>query len=193
MNLKPFTGPGSTPSRRRFWDKVTQAVVASQKIAGRFVTVDEHIGKGTVINVGETSLRRPTPPPPTDSGACCDEEGGCTTTTETECTGTFQGIGVPCDPNPCQGCCCGAPFCDEGFIVCDSIPGSEFITGITTLAECNAAGGRFIPGTEHLGCNLGECAIDPGWACCTPEQFCCVFDGFPECDASPCPELSPPP
>ncbi len=58
MNLKPFKGPGSTPSRRRFWDKVTQAVVASQKVAGRHVTVDEHQGMGTVINVDDTSARR---------------------------------------------------------------------------------------------------------------------------------------
>ncbi len=67
MNLETFTGPGSTPSRRRFWDKVTQAVIASQKIAGRFVTVDEHLGKGTVINVADTSARRRPP-----SGGCPD-------------------------------------------------------------------------------------------------------------------------
>ncbi len=51
MNLESFTGPGSTPSRRRFWDQVTDAVVSSQKVAGRNVSVDEHSGKGTVINV----------------------------------------------------------------------------------------------------------------------------------------------
>ncbi len=102
MNLKPFTGSGSTPSRRRFWDKVTQAVIASQKVAGRFVTVDEHPGKGTVINVNDTSSRRPTPPPTT--GACCDDEGNCTITTEAGCEGTFQGVGTVCDPNPCVTC-----------------------------------------------------------------------------------------
>ncbi len=58
MNLEPFTGPGSTPSRRRFWDKAVAAVIASQKVAGRFVTTDEHPGKGTVINVDDTSARR---------------------------------------------------------------------------------------------------------------------------------------
>ncbi len=192
MKLKPFTGPGSTPSRRRFWDNVTQAVIASEKLAGRFVTVDEHPGKGTVINVADSSTRRGGGPPST-TGACCDDEGNCTITTEGECTGIFQGIGVPCDPNPCQGCCCGIPFCDEGLVVCDSDPGSEFITGISTLAGCNAVGGRFILGAEHEGCNLGECNTEPGWVCCDPEQFCCVFGGVPECDASPCPELVPPP
>ncbi len=80
MNLKPFTGPGSTPSRRRFWDKVTQAVIASQKVAGRFVTVDEHPGKGTVINVADNRRPTPTPPPPT----------GCPTSI------TFDGIEFCC-------------------------------------------------------------------------------------------------
>ncbi len=78
MNLKPFTGPGSTPSRRRFWDKVTQAVIASQKVAGRHVTVDEHQGMGTVINVADTSARR----------------GGGTPSTDL-CV-TFSGITSPC-------------------------------------------------------------------------------------------------
>ncbi len=51
MNLDSFTGPGSTPSRRRFWDKVTAYVIASQKVAGKNVSVSEHEGKGTLINV----------------------------------------------------------------------------------------------------------------------------------------------
>ncbi len=51
MNLDSFTGPGSTPSRRRFWDKVTQSVIASQKVAGKNVSVDEHQGYGTIISV----------------------------------------------------------------------------------------------------------------------------------------------
>ncbi len=52
---------------------MTKAVNASQKIAGRFVTVDEHPGKGTLINVADTSARRgsgPTPPPET----CCGRD-----------------------------------------------------------------------------------------------------------------------
>ncbi len=65
--MKSFTGPGSTPSRRRFWDQVTAAVNASRKIAGRHVTVSEHEGKGTLVNVDDTSLRRPPP-----SGVCIE-------------------------------------------------------------------------------------------------------------------------
>ncbi len=51
MNLESFTGSGSTPSRRRFWDKVTAYVIASQKVAGKNVSVSEHQGAGTLINV----------------------------------------------------------------------------------------------------------------------------------------------
>ncbi len=56
--LKPFKGPGSTPSRRRFWAQLADAVNASRKIAGRHVSVDVHPGKGTLVNVDDTSARR---------------------------------------------------------------------------------------------------------------------------------------
>ncbi len=65
MNLDSFTGPGSTPSRRRFWDKITQAVTASQKIQGENVSVEEHKGMGTLINVPSDN-RRSTPSTPPD-------------------------------------------------------------------------------------------------------------------------------
>ncbi len=60
--MESFKGEGSTPSRRRFWDQVTQTVNQSRKIAGRFVTVDEHYGKGSVINVAESAARRGSSP-----------------------------------------------------------------------------------------------------------------------------------
>ncbi len=78
MNLESFSGEGSTPSRRRFWDKVTQAVIASQKIAGKNVTCDEHQGTGTVVNVADN--RRPT-------GACQITFSGITL-----CTGCIDGL-----------------------------------------------------------------------------------------------------
>ena len=59
MNLKPFEGPDSTPSRRRFWDAARDAVMLAQKVGGRFVSVDEHPGKGSVINVADR--KRPLP------------------------------------------------------------------------------------------------------------------------------------
>ncbi len=50
VNLHSFRGPGSTPRRRRFWDRVVQAVNASQKIQGENISVDEHQGIGTIIS-----------------------------------------------------------------------------------------------------------------------------------------------
>ncbi len=87
MNLDSFTGPGSTPSRRRFWDKVTAAVIASQKVAGDNVSVDEHQGAGTVINVDRKAGAM--------DGACCD---GAETITV-----TFDGILFCPDGNPYSG------------------------------------------------------------------------------------------
>ncbi len=54
MNLDKFTGSGSTPSRRRFWDQVVDSVLASQKVEGKNVSVDERQG-GTVINVARNA------------------------------------------------------------------------------------------------------------------------------------------
>ncbi len=82
--MKSFTGPGSTPSRRRFWDQVTETVNASRKIGGRHVTVSEHEGKGTLINVADTSARR------------AGGGGGCPTTLLIE----FNGVTFcACTPN----------------------------------------------------------------------------------------------
>ncbi len=100
MNLDSFTGPGSTPSRRRFWDKIQQAVTAAQKKAGRNSSVDEREGEGTVINFPDQT-------PSTVMGACCID-GVCSVTTEADCIeagGTYQGNGVPCDPDPCAEDC----------------------------------------------------------------------------------------
>jgi len=49
MQLSKFTGPGSTPTRRAFWDKARSEVITAQKIEGKNVSVDERVG-GTVIN-----------------------------------------------------------------------------------------------------------------------------------------------
>ncbi len=45
------------------------------------------------------------------AGACCATNGSCTVTTQALCTGTYQGDGTTCTPNPCpqpQGACCAA-------------------------------------------------------------------------------------
>jgi hypothetical protein len=50
VNIKPFTGPGSTPVRRRFWDDALSAVLSARKLAGQQTSVAEHWGAGTIIN-----------------------------------------------------------------------------------------------------------------------------------------------
>ncbi len=100
--MNKFTGPGSTPSRRRFWDKVQQAVTAAQKKAGRNASVDEREGQGTVINFPDQT-------PSIVTGACCIGTD-CTITTEADCEGDWQGPGTVCDPNPCTADCTS---CDD--------------------------------------------------------------------------------
>ncbi len=150
MNLAPFTGPGSTPSRRRFWDKVTQAVIASQKVAGRNVSISEHQGMGTLINIirergGST-------------GACCDDEGNCTQTTEAGCAGTFRGVGTLCEEDTCFGLCC-QPGC----------------TIHSTPAACAEAGGTFQGFGSGPTCDPDPCCSDCGglvWQGCFDGDTC---------------------
>src|SRR5438477_2679657 len=109
MKLRAFEGPGSTPARRGFWDAAFAAVKAAQKRQGRHVTVSEHQGMGTFINMADTSARRPVGPV-TPTGACCVGEV-CSITTAAACAdlgGDYQGDGTPCDPNPCLFTCSDA-------------------------------------------------------------------------------------
>ncbi len=201
MNLDSFTGPGSTPSRRRFWDKVTAAVNASQKVQGENVSVEEHEGMGTLINVSNSN-RRPTPSGTT--GACCNE-GVCTQTTEGDCVGDFRGVGTPCDPNPCcTNCSPGlffAPGCTDGDGNCRTGP-----------ENCDECTGEIVPCdslwatlTEYCitcpGGDLEVCAIstvDPitcelNLECISHDCCDCGTTQMTSDQAFFCPELSPPP
>jgi len=62
MNLHPFTGPGSTPARRKFWNDAAAAVKSAQKLAGRNASVIEQPGKGTIIDFNR---------PPSTAGFPC--------------------------------------------------------------------------------------------------------------------------
>ncbi len=185
MNLKSFTGPGSTPSRRRFWDKAVSAVIASQKLAGRFVTIDEHPGKGTVINVADTSARRGGG----GTGACCYDDGTCDDFNASECAtsgGHFQGVGTTCDGTDCShggggtsGACCVESSCeirspadcfaDSGTYQGDNIDcypnpcdfGACCLEGVCTFGtpeDCSGMGGIYHPGVT--------CDSNP-FLCCT--------------------------
>src|SRR5258708_23048010 len=53
VTFDPFTGPGSTPARRRFWDNVMIAAHASRKLPGQNVKVYED-PTGSVISVPDS-------------------------------------------------------------------------------------------------------------------------------------------
>lgn len=121
MNLPPFTGPGAIRSRRNFWDQIRTAVLASQKIAGRFVTVSEHPGKGTVINVASDASRGGGGGGggPAATGACCTD-GVCSEVTQEECEnggGYFYGVGTTCSGRVCDE---GVPCSSVGLSVTNS-------------------------------------------------------------------------
>ncbi len=214
MNLEPFTGPGSTPSRRRFWDKVTQAVIASQKIAGRNVTCDEHPGKGTVINVNDTSSRRRPPTPPT-TGACCIRDG-CLQLTESDCAsaGGVWHEGQHCTDGtcPCGSGHCGTPTpcttCDPSDFFA---PFTDGMTCYTTL-ECDGSPSGPVP-CDSLWATLTQTCEGEDFSCseicnvASVDPITCTGSHTGECDDCVngtgltfvsnqmfiCPELSPPP
>src|SRR5581483_10137668 len=87
---KPFPGAWD-----RWLNSVRNAIMTAHAVAGKNVTVDEHPGKGTVVNVDRKKK--------TETGACCVGED-CSILSEADCIaagGTFQGVGTSCDPNPC--------------------------------------------------------------------------------------------
>jgi len=178
MKIERIPKVGTTPTRRKFWDDLRNVILASQKLAGRNVTVDEHYGAGSVINVAD--VRRPTGGAccidgecsvisSTDcadaggnflgggstcegvdctQGACCDEDGSCTVTTEVECTGVYQGDGTDCDSNPCPPPGTGA-CCVDG------------VCSIHSAIDCAGIGGNYQG--DDTDCDPNPCDIG---ACC---------------------------
>lgn len=148
MNLEKFTGPGSTPSRRRFWNNARDTVISLQKVAGRNVSTDEHPGEGTVINIARDGGG-----PPTPTGACCTD-GDCTVTTEADCAGTYQGDGTTCDDVDCgtatSGACCVGTDCS-----------------IETPFDCTGLGGTYQG--DDTTCSPNPCEGGSG-ACCEEED-----------------------
>ncbi len=197
MNLEPFTGPGSTPSRRRFWDKVTQAVIACQKVEGSNVTVAEHQGAGTLINVNRVRGLEGGP------GACCYDDGTCDDLTEADCNdagGNWQGTGTTCadDPNPCVGACCegdggttcvedstpdscsddGGTFQDFGS-TCEGVDCTmgaccfDTFCDIETESDCTNNGGVYQGGGTNCSSESNPCGAPTG-SCCQPDGTCTI-------------------
>lgn len=129
---------------------------------------------GYAVNVGVEDEAGAGP----TTGACCDGED-CSITTEADCTGTYQGDGTPCDPNPCatDGACCIDGECS-----------------ILTEADCAEAGGDYQgDGTD---CDPNPCVATG--ACChgtdcdiETEADCVGSDGIyggdgTSCSPNPC-------
>ncbi len=135
MNLDKFTGSGSTPSRRRFWDKVQQAVMASRKTQGRNASVDEQEGQGTVISFPDqktTAITCPSSITLVVSGVLLD--CGCLA------TGSSSSSEVT-DNGSVNGTIIIPLFSDLGF-ACEYtsvIPGSIHIKDFFTVNDCSGS------------------------------------------------------
>lgn len=125
-------------------------------------------------------------PPPEDGGgpggggfvygACC-EDTACSIKTEGECFsagGDWQGGGVDCSPNPCDGTCGhGGGPCPTGVGACCISDPSGTMCSILSALDCDAVGGRY-QGDDTF---------------CAPSPCVCATPPCPEdCSACPGPE-----
>jgi hypothetical protein len=134
------------------------------------------------------------PPPPPEEGACCVGYV-CHFVTESACMdlgGEFQGVGIPCEPNPCippSGACCVGGYCEVMFeddcqgiymgddTVCDPNPCIAACCDLddgecyeTTEAGCmEMANSEWHP--EWANCDVAECPPPP-----PPTGACCVYE-----------------
>jgi hypothetical protein len=185
MSLDPFEGSGSTPLRRKFWNEARNAVLSLRKVAGRNVTVDEHPGKGTVINISDTSSRRHPVGggSPGATGACCIGDV-CSIRTAASCAsagGHYLGNGTTCSGVDCtHGACC---FDDGSCAVETSSSCSGHYQGNGTLCEgtdCTDGG----TGTSGACCVGSVCSISTPAACATAGG---TYQGDNSvCDPNPC-------
>ena len=76
------------------------------------------------------------------TGACCFPDGTCTIETSAGCTGTYQGDGTVCTPNPCpQPCAVLGDFTGDGLVIGDDVQGFvDCYVGFDPLAPgCSCA------------------------------------------------------
>lgn len=181
LNISKFTGPGSTPSRRRFWDSVVELVASEEKLPGDNVVVTEHQGYGSLIDVNPQRAKNQGGG---GVGACCYDDGTCDDLTESDCTeaeGNWQGPGTTCDddPSPCVGACCIDVDCFDDM----------------TKADCETAGGTFQDfqstcDDPDIDCTQGACCVD-GVCSITTEGECTGHyrGGGTTCEDTTCPPM----
>lgn len=166
MTFEPFTGPGSTPERRRFWDDAMSTVEASRKLPGKNVTVYED-PTGTLISVPDSRKKGST-------GACC-LDGDCSITTEAGCAGFYRGGGTTCEDVTCPpsgGACC-------------HIDGT---CTIETSGTCDGAyQGDNVPCEDADCVHTGACCVDGVCSITRREDCAGTYQGDgTDCDPNPC-------
>ena len=161
------------PKRYREWlSLLRDAILSAQPKSGNFVTVDEHIGQGTVVNVASARNHGlgqppcgfngfpPCGPGGTDVGACCHGPA-CSVVSHLSCVasgGTYLGRGTTCTEGACgasgMGACCTGGVC-------------------TVTTESGCTGGTWIAGADCSDPSI--CSGEPTGACCqTPLAMCTV-------------------
>jgi spore coat protein A len=89
-------------------------------------------------------------PPVSTTGACCATDGMCSVVVDPggSCTGTYQGLGTVCSPNPCPqptGACC--------------IPDAAATCNEVTAVACGVAGGTYQGNAST--CGATQCPVIP--------------------------------
>lgn len=112
-------------------------------------------------------------------GACCIDRT-CYQYCEAMCTGlggTFLGVGVSCDPDPCTaGACCYGPTCAESVTEVDCVAGGGIYQGSGTTCTPNPCVGAC-------------CSLDGSCLLTTPADCTASFlGGGTVCDPNPCPQ-----
>lgn len=123
---------------------------------------------------------------PVINGACCAAAGTCAASDSVSCTGTFQGAGSVCSPNPCPqpnvACCWASGSCTT-----------------STAGACTTGGGS--PLAVGSACSPSNPCPQPDIACCWASGACttstagvCTSGGGIDqafgsvCSPNPCPQ-----
>ena len=95
------------------------------------------------------------------SGACCAAAGTCSITASNACSGTYQGNGIVCAPNPCPqptlGACCISGSC-------------------SSLSESNCVAGGGVFQGANVACSGVSCPGASGACCVASIDLCFVLD-----------------
>ena len=133
--------------------------------------------------------------PPAATGACCAATGACSISTEAACSGTFQGEGATCAPNPCpqpDGACCAG---DGSCTVTAPTSCSDLFLGSALSCVPNQC-----PQPDGACCGAGgACSLSTALGCSGDYQgsgttcdFPCSLGLTPFVDALPLPGVAQP-